>query len=87
MQRVISLAALNRAIRGTKKLVDLIFFHVRDRILPSLFKGNPTNLCTPIHMLWARLACEPSESVEGSKPLISRDDRATSSLFEAPQKI
>lgn len=37
-------------------------------------------------MLWARLACEPSESVEGSKPLISRDDRATSSLFQAPQK-
>jgi hypothetical protein len=37
-------------------------------------------------MLWARFACEPSEGVEGSKPLIPRGDRATSSLFQVRQE-
>ena len=37
-------------------------------------------------MLWARLAREPGEGVDGSKPLIPRGDRATSSLFQMRQK-
>src|SRR5208337_2318666 len=81
-QGVISLAPLNRAVWSTKKLIDLVFFHARDRIAPRSFKWNSTNLCTPVQMLWARLACEPSESVEGSKPLIPRGNRATSNLFQ-----
>ena len=85
-QGVISLAALGRAIRGTKKLVDLILFHIRNRIRPCSFKGNSANLCTPVHMLWARLACESSEGVEGCKPLVPRGDRATSSLFQVSQE-
>jgi hypothetical protein len=36
-QGVISLAVLSHAIRGTKKLVYLIFFHVWDRIPPRSF--------------------------------------------------
>ena len=86
-QGVISMTMLSRAIWGTKKFVDLILFHIRNRIRPCSLKGNSTDLCAPFHVLWAAFTCEPGEGVEGCKPLIPRGDRATSSVFQVREKI
>lgn len=63
-QGVVSLAVLSRPIWSVKKFVDLIFFQIQNRSLPCSFEGNPTDMHAPIHVLWARLACEPSKGVE-----------------------
>jgi hypothetical protein len=74
------------SIRRPKKRVDFFFFQVGNWGSPPSFEWNSANLRAPLGMLGAAVPRIPGERVERGKPLISRGNGATASLFQVREK-